>query len=109
MIMIYIRKRVSFILLAFAISLATIAQSSNEVFKKIAPSLLRQDFLLLKDTLQRSHPGLYRYHSKSTMDHIFDSCLATLQDSMDVTGFYTLTRYIIASVKDGHSNCKLPD
>ena len=105
----YIKKRVYLILLGFAIFSNTVAQSANEIFKKIPPALLKQDLLLLKDTLQKSHPGLYRYQSKATMDQLFDSCFTTIQDSMDVTGFYALTRYVIASIEDGHSNCKLPD
>jgi Peptidase family S41 len=107
--MIYIKKRVLFIFIGFALFLGAVAQSANETFQKIPPSLLRQDFLMLKDTLQKLHPGLYRYQNKDTMDHIFDSCFATIQDSMAVTDFYALVRYVIASIEDGHSNCMLPN
>jgi hypothetical protein len=75
---------------------------------KIAPELLRQDFLLLKDTLQEIHPGLYQYRSKAEINHIFDSCLATIRDSMSVIDFYALTSYAIAAIEDGHTNCRLP-
>jgi len=95
-------------LISFAISASTFAQSTNEPLKKIPPALLRQDFRELRDTLQKIHPGLYRYRSKSAMDHIFDSCLATIQDSMSVTNFYALTSFAIAAIEDGHTNCRLP-
>jgi len=83
------------------------AQTSNRL-AKVAPAALKSDFILLRDTMQKIHPGLYRYNSKATIDHIFDSCLATIQDSMPVTDFYALTSFAMASIGDGHANCRLP-
>jgi hypothetical protein len=95
------------ILISFLISASAFAQPTNQGLKKIPPALLRQDFLELRDTLQKMHPGLYRYRSKSAMDHIFDSCFATIRDSMSVAGFYALTSFVVAAMEDGHSNCRL--
>ncbi len=92
-----------------AITTYSFAQTNIPLSKKIAPSLIRSDFLLLRDTLQKIHPGLYRYQNKETMDHIFDSCFASIQDSMTVTDLYALTSFIIGSIGDGHTNCKLPE
>lgn len=64
--------------------------------------------MLLRDTMQKIHPALYRYNSKATIDHVFDSCFATIQDSMGVTDFYALTSFAIAAIGDGHANCRLP-
>jgi hypothetical protein len=69
---------------------------------------LKQDFKMLRDSLEKLHPGLYRYKSKAYMDHVFDSCYATIQDSMAITTFYALTSFVIASFDDGHTNCRLP-
>ncbi len=76
--------------------------------QKNAPDKLRNDFLLLRDTLQKVHPALYRYKNKEDIDRIFDSCLAMIRDSMAVTDFYALTSFAIASIEDGHTNCRLP-
>src|SRR5665213_1025696 len=84
-------------------------QTNNYQPQKIAPSLLRNDFLLLRDTMQKLHPGIYRYQSKATIDHIFDSTFSTIRDSMTVPEFYAKTSFIIASIGDGHTNCKLSD
>ena len=64
--------------------------------------------MLLRDTMQKIHPALYRYNNKSTIDHIFDSCMAAIQDSMPVTDFYALTSFAMAAIGDGHANCRLP-
>jgi hypothetical protein len=69
---------------------------------------LKSDFQQLRDTLQKIHPSLYRFKSKTEIDHIFDSCYSALRDSMPVTEFYTLTSYVIAAIGDGHANCRLP-
>jgi len=79
-----------------------------DCFQKIAPDALRSDLLLLRDSLQKRHPSLYRYARKETIDHIFDSCQASIRDSMTVGQFYLLTSFVIASIGDGHANCRLP-
>ncbi|MEP6746657.1 MAG: S41 family peptidase [Bacteroidota bacterium] len=95
-----------FLITAF-LSCGLFAQS-NPAVAKIAPSALREDFMLLRDTLQKSHPALYRYNSKAGIDHIFDSCLAAIKDSMPLTDFYLLTSYAMAAIGDGHAHCRLP-
>lgn len=59
--------------------------------------------------MQKIHPGIYRYQSKVAIDHIFDSSFSSIRDSMTVPEFYAMTSFIIASMGDGHTNCKLPD
>ncbi|GGB22166.1 hypothetical protein GCM10011511_52550 [Puia dinghuensis] len=51
---------------------------------------------------------MYRYKTKKELDGIWDSCYASITDSMTVPGFYALTSFAIASLEDGHSNCRLP-
>ncbi|HEY2727904.1 MAG TPA: S41 family peptidase, partial [Parafilimonas sp.] len=89
------------------ITIFSFAQTGNCQSQKIAPALLRQDFLLLRDTLQKIHPGLYVYKNKTTIDNMFDSCFSAIKDSMTVTDFYALTSFVIASIGDGHTNCRL--
>jgi len=76
--------------------------------QKIASQDLKTDFALLRDTLQKIHPGIYRYKSKQEIDHIFDSCYASIKDSMRITEFFALINFAIASMEDGHSNCRMP-
>jgi len=106
--MLHILKRVILLIPFCVFAVAPFAQTGNYQTVKVAPAALKSDFLLLRDTLQKIHPGLYRYVSKADIDKMFDSCLATIHDSMTVTDFYVLTSYAIAAIKDGHTNCRLP-
>jgi hypothetical protein len=89
------------------IAASSLAQTIAYKSQKIAPALLKRDLLLLRDTLQKIHPGLYVYENKTTIDNMFDSCLSAIKDSMNVTDFYALTNFVIASIGDGHTNCRL--
>ncbi len=84
-------------------------QVPNTIFSKMPASTLRKDFILMTDTLQKIHAGLYRYQSKTELDRIFDSCRNSIKDSMTLGGFYELTRFAVAAIRDGHSNCRLPE
>ena len=105
--MIYKNLRTFAFIFACIFNTCSFAQTGNYQPKKIAPVLLKQDFLLLRDTMRKIHPGLYVYKSKTAVDGMFDSCFSTIQDSMTITDFYALTRFVIASIGDGHTNCRL--
>jgi hypothetical protein len=77
-------------LITCIITISSFAQTANYQSRKIAPALLRQDFLLLRDTLQKMHPGLYVYMNKTTIDNMFDSCFSAIKDSMTVSIFMRL-------------------
>ena len=106
--MLYFKKKLLFLLLCIAMSVSAFTQPANDVFKKIPPQLLRQDFAVLKDTLQKIHAGLYRYRSKPEINRIFDSCLASIVDTMSISDFYALASHALAAIEDGHTNCRLP-
>src|SRR5438067_12885319 len=106
--MLCIAKKLPIIIFIGIITSRTFAQTSNYTPRKIAPAALRSDFLLLRDTLQKVHTGLYRFRSKADMDHLFDSCFATIRDSMAVTDFYDLTSFVMAAIGHGHANIRLP-
>lgn len=95
-------------MLACIMATKSFAQTGDYQPAKIAPAALRSDFQLLRDSLQKIHPALYRYNSKTRIDHIFDSCYASIKDSQFVTSYYGLISYAMASIGDGHANCRLP-
>jgi Peptidase family S41 len=86
-----------------------IAQVPNTIFSKISGPASRKDFILMTDTLKKIHGGLYRYQSRSELDRIFDSCRNSIKDSMTLGNFYELTRFVVSAIRDGHSNCRLPE
>jgi len=106
--MYYLSKK---IFTCIAIVIATVnclAQDADYHQQKIAPAALRSDFLLLRDTLQKVHPGIYRYKTKQQMGRILDSCYVSIKDSMPLPDFYMLVSYAIAAMEDGHSNSRMP-
>ncbi|HEV8270595.1 MAG TPA: S41 family peptidase [Chitinophagaceae bacterium] len=94
-------------LISCIVTINSFAQTNNYESQKFAPALLRNDLSLLRDTIQKIHPAIYRYKNKAAMDHLFDSCFATINDSRPTIDFFALTSFIIASIGDGHTNCKL--
>jgi hypothetical protein len=95
------------IIIVMIVAMRGIAQNATSQGQKISGTVLRADFAMLKDTLQKIHPGLYRYKSKVFVDHIFDSCSASIRDSMGIPEFYALVCFAVASFEDGHSNARL--
>jgi len=94
-----------FILTASFIGMTAGAQMPD---KRFSPVALKKDFLLLKDTLETTHPGLYRYKSKEVMDALFDSCYRSIQDSMTLYEFFRIVCVITSAVGDGHADCEPP-
>jgi len=101
-------KRVLFFLISLIAVIDSFGQSANDSIKKIDPELLKQDFTIFRDSLERLHPGLYRYKSKNEMDKLFDSCFATLNHSMAIIKYYSVMSYLISAIEDGHISCHLP-
>lgn len=103
-----LRRMILFYCFICISSVSAISQPISESFKKIPPGQLRQDSMLMRDTLEKVHTGLYTYKTKASLDKIFDSCYASIVDSMTVYDFYALTRFVLATIEDGHTNCRLP-
>ena len=96
-------KKIILFLIFLGLAVGVFAQADTD----LPADALRSDLILLRDTLQKIHPGLYRYRSKAYMDAVFDSCLGSIRDSMPVTSFYRLTSTVVAAMEDGHTNCRL--
>ncbi len=88
---------------------ASYGQTPVNIFTKIPAAELRKDFAYMTDTLKKIHAGLYRYQQKQTLDRIFDSCQSSIKDSLTLADFYVLTRFAVSAIKDGHTNCRLPE
>src|SRR5690349_19004936 len=74
--------------------------------KKYSPAELRADYSMFRNILEESHPSLYWYTSKDSMDYYFDQGYARLNDSMTEPEFRTLLAYVIAKVNCGHTSMR---
>jgi hypothetical protein len=96
-------------LVALLVTTSAFGQSAYDPSKKIAPELLKQDFILFRDTMKAIHGGLYRYKSKKQIDELFDQGYAMLNDSMPFPQYFNLVSKITSAIEDGHTKSRLPD
>jgi len=72
-------------------------------------SELRSDFDLLRKWLEEAHAGLYRYATKSEMDHVFELERAKLAHSMNKQDFLAVLAETLAQIRCGHTNVTADD
>ncbi len=75
---------------------------------RLSPAQLAEDFRIARSALEEGHSGIYRYTSKSELDHEFDDAAKKLDHPMDCYEFYRLLATTIAAVKCGHTSVSLP-
>lgn len=71
-----------------------------------APEQLKKDYMLFRSVLEESHPSLYWYTPKDSMDYYFDWGYRQLTDSMTEPQFRSVLSYVIAKVKCGHTSTR---
>jgi hypothetical protein len=85
-----------FLLLFFIICFSSCAVSNNFTpEKKYSPQQLKEDVQVLEQTLQRNHPSLYWYSSKTQVDAAFSRAYKLVNDSMNENGFKNLVCVIL--------------
>lgn len=95
--------------LLLIILLASCGTGRNAAFtpgRKFAPEKLKEDFTVLRNIYEKSHPGIYWYTPKDSMDKIFDKNYAAINDSMTEPQFKNLLSQTIQNIQCGHSSTK---
>jgi hypothetical protein len=64
---------------------------------------LKEDFSLLRATLEEGHAGLYFYTTKEEMDSLFDHLFDGLDHPMTELEYYGYLAPLIAGINDGHT------
>ncbi len=83
--------------------------SSRKAFnpnKEYSKEKLQQDYRLFRAILEESHPSLYWYTSKDSLDYYFDLGYSRISDSMTEPQFRTLLSYVIARIDCGHTSIR---
>lgn len=102
------RMKSVLILFSLAVLLASCG-AGRQAFKagrKYSPGQLNRDYALFQDILEESHPGLYWYTSKDSMDYYFDYGRRQLTDSLTEPQFRKVLSYVIAKINCGHTVVK---
>jgi hypothetical protein len=78
-------------------------QKAFQAGKKYAPEVLREDYTLFRNILEDSHPGLYWFTPKDSMDIYFDRGYSMIKDSMTEMRFRAVLSYVLAQAHCGHT------
>ncbi|ULQ55619.1 S41 family peptidase [Flavihumibacter rivuli] len=103
------KHSLSAILVILAFVLLASCSSTRSAFdpgRKYAPEKLKKDYALFRNILEESHPGLYWYTPKDSMDVYFDQGYALLKDSMTEPAFRSVLSYVLAKVRCGHTSTR---
>ncbi len=72
--------------------------------KELSPAEMREDFDRVRHALEEAHPGLYRYLTKTEMDHSFDTQRAKLNRGMMKGNFEVAVTEMLALIRCGHTS-----
>jgi hypothetical protein len=78
----------------------------QQLEKRMAVKLLKEDFSILRQTLEEAHPGLYWYTSKKEMNGYWDSLVKSIDQPLTKMEFMKLLMPAIASIHCGHTTLR---
>jgi hypothetical protein len=73
---------------------------------KYTKKQLQQDYRVFRGVLEESHPSLYWFTPKDSMDLFFNEGFNRISDSMTETQFRNLLSYVVSKVHCGHTAVK---
>ncbi len=97
-------KNSGFIFILFVLFSSCVVRNSST--KKYAPQQLQTDYDFFKNILEQTHPGLYWYTPKDSMDLFFKRGKAMLQDSLTEPQFRKALSYVISKLGCGHTTVR---
>jgi hypothetical protein len=74
--------------------------------KKYPPAILQADFTLFRSILETSHPSIYWYTPKDSMDYYFNQVSSSLDTPMTEIQFREKLAYAISKLDCGHTTMK---
>lgn len=97
-----LRDLLYLVTLIFLAACSTSRRSISE--KKYPAGKLRQDYTIFRGALEESHPSLYWFTPKDTMDKFFDEGYNALNDSMTERQFRMTLMKVITNIRCGHTS-----
>lgn len=91
----------AFLVYIILILFSGISWSQNE--KLFSIEELQEDFNYWRNRLEKKHPLLYLYTSKSEMNRFFDSIYQEINRPMNELEFYKMISPVVSKVQDGHN------
>jgi C-terminal processing protease CtpA/Prc len=81
-------------------------KSSFDPGKKYSSEQLEKDYSIFQNILQESHPGLYWYTPKDSMDFYFNWGKEQIKDSLTEPEFKQILSYVLARMDCGHTTVR---
>lgn len=73
---------------------------------KFPAEILRKDYDLFRNILEESHPSLYWFTPRDSMDYFFAQARKQISDSMSERDFRTLLTYVTTKIRCGHTSLR---
>jgi hypothetical protein len=88
------------------LSSCAISKNSYNPNKKFSPEQLQKDYELFRSILEESHPSLYWYTPKDSVDYYFEVGASRLKDSLPEYKFRNVLSYVLAKIRCGHTSVR---
>jgi len=95
-----------FILLIIFTTGCSSFKSSFDPAKKYSSEQLEKDYSIFQNILQESHPGLYWYTPKDSMNYYFNWGKEQIRDSLTEPEFKQVLGYVLAKMDCGHTTVR---
>ncbi|WP_315819098.1 hypothetical protein [Paraflavitalea speifideaquila] len=77
--------------------------------KKYTSAQLQRDYRLFRSILEESHPSLYWFTPKDSMDYYFERGYRSITDSMSEPQFKNVLAYVTSKIRCGHTTVKFSE
>src|SRR4051812_36754203 len=78
----------------------------HDINKKYSADELREDFTVLRNTLEANHPSLYWYTPKDSIDWYFNNVNSNITDSMTEEDFRNRIAWAVSHIRCGHTSVR---
>ncbi|MBC7827764.1 MAG: peptidase S41 [Chitinophagaceae bacterium] len=96
----------SLVLIAFLCTFCSSSRKGLQPNRRYPPAQLQKDYTLFRNILEESHPSLYWFTSKDSMDHYFNWGYSQINDSMNERDFRMILSYVITKIRCGHTSIR---
>ncbi len=98
-------RQTTILFLSIYFNSCAFGQSNFDTLQTINTGQYKIDFSLLRKTLQKNYPSLYRFNDKENINNFLDSCYNSINQETDEVKFYATVKRVLSYVGDGHLFC----
>jgi hypothetical protein len=103
------KQRIAYLILfMFALTAigCSVSRQPYSPHQKYPATKLKQDYTLFRNILEESHPSLYWFTSRDSMNYYFDQGYSRIRDSMNEPEFRNILSFVINKIHCGHTSVR---